>query len=109
MIIIAVSATLCTNIIPIPPKHILCPSFRTTLGIYTYFVTLVQFVQAILIAIDNIVAPLFPIILFIALKIFNEPTNTYIREFTMIRNEVYWVPDQLLPPPPLRRLTDPYY
>ena len=107
-LVIAISALLCTTLSPYR-QTILRPSFRTSLGIYTYFVTLVQFVQAILIAIDNIVAPLFPIILFIALKIFNEPTNTYIREFTMIRNEVYWVPDQLLPPPPLRRLTDPYY
>ena len=107
-LVIAISALLCTTLSPYR-QTILRPSFRTSLGIYTYFITLVQFIQAILIAIDNIVAPLFPIILFIALKIFNEPTNTYIREFTMIRNEVYWVPDQLLPPPPLRRLTDPYY
>ena len=108
MIIIVVSATLCLTLSPYR-QNILRPSFRTLLGIYTYFITFVQLIQAILIAIDNIVAPLFPIILFIALKIFNAPTNTHIREVTMIRNEVYWVPDQLLPPPPLRRLTDPYY
>ena len=85
------------------------PSFRTSLGIYTRFIIIVHIIQSILIAFDNIIAPLFPIILFIALKIFNEPTYTYNTQFTMIRNEVYWVPDQLIPPPPLRRLQDPYY
>ena len=90
-------------------QPILRPSALTSLGIYIHFIITIQLTQAILILLDNIAAPLFPIILFIALKSFNPPSNTYIRQFTMIRNEVHWVPDQLIPRPPLSRLIDPYY